>query len=75
MHKKMTITLDEAIYYGLYQIIGKRKISQFIENLVKPYVSDTSLDAGYKAMAADTEREKDAFEWCNTLIGDIDESR
>jgi len=75
MHKKMTITLDEAIYYGLYQIVGKRKISQFIENLVKPYVSDSSLDVGYKAMAADADREKEAAEWCNALVGDIDESR
>ena len=53
MHKKMTITLDEAVYDGLYRTIGKRKMSQFIEDLLRPHVLDTSLDAGYKAMAAD----------------------
>ena len=26
---------------------------------------------GYKVMAADTEREKEALEWCNALIGDV----
>lgn len=27
MHKKMTITLDEAVYEGLWRTIGKRKMS------------------------------------------------
>ncbi len=67
MHKKMTITLDEAVYEGLYRRVGKHRISQFIENLVKPHVLDTALDDGYKAMAADKEREAEAREWCNAL--------
>ncbi len=36
MHKRMTITLDEAVYEGLYRMVGKRRISQFIETLVRP---------------------------------------
>ncbi len=76
MHKRMTITLDEAVYDGLYRTIGKRRMSQFIEDLIKPYVLDTSLDAGYRAMAADTVRETEATEWCNALGKDIsDETR
>jgi metal-responsive CopG/Arc/MetJ family transcriptional regulator len=71
MHKKMTISLDEAIYDGLYRTIGRRKISQFIEELVRPYVTDKKLDSGYKAMAADAEREAEAVEWCNALSGDM----
>lgn len=31
-------------------------------------VTDSLLDAGYKAMALDVNREKDALEWCNALI-------
>ena len=54
MHKRMTITLDEAVYDGLYRTIGKRQISQFIEDLLRPHVMDTALDEGYRAMAADT---------------------
>ena len=57
MHKRMTITLDEAVYEGLYRTVGKRRISQFIEDLVRPHVLGTSLDDGYRAMAADEERE------------------
>jgi hypothetical protein len=76
MHKKMTISLDEAVYDGLYRTIGKRRMSQFIENLVRPHVMDTALDAGYQAMASDHEREKDAGAWINTLAKDLaDEAR
>lgn len=71
MHKRMTITLDEEIYEGLYRTIGKRRISQFIEELVRPHVLDTSLDAGYKAMAADKERESEAKEWSDSLMADL----
>lgn len=71
MHKKMTITLDEVVYHGLYQIVGRRKISQFIEDLIRPHVLDSSLDEGYKAMASDKERESEALEWCNALVKDV----
>jgi predicted CopG family antitoxin len=71
MHKKMTITLDEEVYEGLHRTIGKRKMSQFIEDLVKPHVMDTSMDDAYKAMAADKEREDEAMEWCNAIAGDM----
>ncbi len=76
MHKKMTITLDETVYEGLHRTVGKRKISQFIEDLVRPHVMDTNMDDGYKAMAADKGREVEAMEWCNALAGDMtDETR
>ena len=76
MHKRMTITLDEAVYEGLYRTVGKRRMSQFIEDLLKPHVMAASLDAGYQAMAADQEREAEAAAWCNALAGDMaDETR
>lgn len=76
MHKRMTITLDEDVYEGLYRTVGKRRMSQFIEDLVRPHVMDSSLDEGYKAMGADKEREAEAKEWCNALANDMaDEAR
>jgi predicted CopG family antitoxin len=76
MHKRMTITLDEAVYEGLYRTVGKRRMSQFIEDLLRPHVMEASLDAGYRAMAADQEREAEALAWCNALTGDLaDETR
>lgn len=71
MHKKMTITLDEAVYEGLYRTIGKRRMSQFIEDLLRPHVLGGNLDAGYAAMAADSEREAEAMAWCNALARDM----
>jgi predicted CopG family antitoxin len=67
MHKKMTITLDEAVYEGLYRTIGKRRMSQFIEDLLRPHVLGSQLDDGYQAMAKDQQREADAAEWCNAI--------
>lgn len=76
MHKRMTISIDEAVYYGLVRVIGRRKISQFLEDLARPHVIKNDLDSGYKAMAKDTRREKDATEWCEALIRDVvDEQR
>jgi hypothetical protein len=71
MHKRMTITLDEAVYDGLNRTIGKRRMSQFIEDLLRPHVMDTALDDGYQAMAADTAREDQAQEWCKALAKDL----
>ena len=76
MHKRMTITLDEEVYEGLNRIIGKRRMSQFIEDLLRPHVLDTALDEGYRAMAADKGREEEAQDWCAALAKDMaDESR
>ena len=71
MHRKMTITLDEVVYDGLYRHVGRRRMSQFIEDLIRPHVLGASLEEGYRAMAADKEREAEAMQWCNALIGDV----
>ncbi len=71
MHKRMTISIDEAVYDGLVRVVGRRKISQFLEDLVCPPVVNDDLISGYQAMAADTEREREALEWRNALIGDV----
>jgi len=36
MQKKLTITIDEQVYEGLHAVIGRRRISRFIEDLVRP---------------------------------------
>jgi predicted CopG family antitoxin len=37
MQKKLTVTIDEEVYEGLREVIGPRKISRFIEDLVRPH--------------------------------------
>ena len=71
MQKKLTITVDEDVYEGLHKVIGRRRISQFIEDLVRPHVMGSDLEAGYQAMAADEAREAAALEWSEATIGDV----
>ncbi len=76
MHKKLTITMDEQVYYGLHRVIGRQKISQFIETLVRPHVAAQDLAAAYRDMAADETREAEAQEWAEATVRDVsDEAR
>jgi hypothetical protein len=76
MQKKLTISVDAAVYDGLYRTVGPRRISQFIEDLVKPHVLDEDISAAYAQMAADEVREAEAEEWSDGLISDVaDEAR
>jgi hypothetical protein len=75
VQKKLTITVDEAVYDGLYRVVGPRRISQFIEQLVRPHVIEQDLSAAYAEMAADEGRESEAEEWSDALFSDgADES-
>ena len=71
MHRKLTISVDEAIYDGLNRIIGRGRISRFIEDLVRPHVLSADIEDGYRAMAADALREREASEWINALAPDL----
>jgi hypothetical protein len=76
MQKKLTVTIDEEVYEGLRTVIGPRKISRFIEDLVRPHVVKKDIYAAYKQMAADQIRESEALEWAEGTIGDLsDEER
>jgi predicted CopG family antitoxin len=76
MQKKLTITIDERVYEGLHTVIGPRRISQFIESLVRPYVVGKDLEVAYQQMAQDEAREAEALEWAEGTIGDVaDETR
>jgi predicted CopG family antitoxin len=73
MQKRMTITMDEDVYEGLFRVIGRGKVSQFLQELARPHViQSATLDDGYRAMAADADREAEAAEWINGLIADTE---
>jgi predicted CopG family antitoxin len=71
MQKKLTITVDEEVYAGLHQIIGPRKISKFVQELVRPHVVRPNLESAYAQMASGKKREKEALEWAETTFKDI----
>ena len=73
MQKKLTITLDEQVYHGLHSVIGRRRISHFIETVVRPHVLSPDLDAAYRQMAQDELREAEALAWAETALGEAAE--
>jgi predicted CopG family antitoxin len=76
MQKKLTITIDERVYAGLHTVVGRRRISRFIESLVRPHVVGKDLEVAYKQMAQEEAREAEALEWAEATVGDVaDETR
>ncbi len=71
MQKKLTITVDQEVYEGLRKVIGRGKISKFIEELVRPHIVRPNLEAGYAQMSRDEKREKEAVEWTEATLKDI----
>jgi hypothetical protein len=71
MQKKLTITVDEDVYEGLHRTIGPRKISKFVENLVRPHVIRPDLNSAYADMARDKKREEEALDWAEATFKDV----
>lgn len=63
MARKLTISVSDDVYQGLYRVVGRRRISRFLEDLVRPHVLRRDLDAVYQEMAQDERRESEALEW------------
>jgi hypothetical protein len=76
MQKKLTITVDQRVYHGLHAVVGRRRISRFIEALVRPHVVGKDLERAYQEMAREEVREAEALAWAETTVGDVaDETR
>jgi hypothetical protein len=71
MQKKLTITLDERAYDGLHRVVGRRRISRFLETLARPHVTGKNLEAAYRQMAREEAREAEALEWAEATVGDV----
>ena len=74
MPKKLTITLDETVYEGLHRVIGRRRISRFIEELVRPHILAQELAAAYQHMAQDETREAEALAWSEATVSDVSDA-
>jgi hypothetical protein len=71
MQKKLTITIDEEVYKGLRKTIGPRKISRFVQEIVRPHVVRPNFEAAYAEMAQDKKREQKAREWAEVTFQDV----
>lgn len=70
MQKKLTLSIDEKVYAGLHEVVGARRISRFIEDLVRQHVVREEWASAYREMAADERREAMAHEWAEETIGE-----
>ena len=75
MQKGLTLMIDEEVYDGLRQVVGPRRISQFVEDLVRPHVVGRDMRDEYRAMAADRRREAEALAWAEATCGDVSHRR
>jgi hypothetical protein len=71
MRKRLIISLDAETYERLCRAVGPRKISRFIEDLIRPHVVPTDLSAAYAEMALEEARETEAEIWSDALIRDV----
>jgi Putative addiction module component len=60
---------DEGQNGSVQTIPGAEALAQ-VRQLLR-YAMHDDLFSAYQAMAADTEREREALEWSNALIGDV----
>jgi len=72
MQKKLTITVDEEVYAGLHNVIGSRKISRFVQEIVRPYVVRPDYESAYAEMAKDRKRENEALYWAEMNVKDME---
>ena len=73
MQKKLTITINEEVYWGLHKVIGPRKISRFVEELVRPHVVRSFLSLLLiKELQGRMDQKGWQVEWAD-LMNDLEE--
>jgi hypothetical protein len=65
------MTADKEVYEVLHRTVGRRNISKFVQELVRPHVVRPNLEAAYAEMAKDRKRESEAIEWAETTFKDV----
>ena len=81
MLRELTLNVEETLYNTLMPMVEKQTIGDLLAEFVQTRFlrrayTQTELEDGYRAMAADEKYEHEAKEWCNGLLSGIgDETR
>ena len=51
-HTNLTMSVNEVVYDGLIRVFGGGRISQYIEDLVRPHAPGTAIEEGYRAKSS-----------------------
>ena len=71
--KKLTVLIEADVYRALQKQVGRGNIGRFLSDVARPHLlSQEALREGYKKMAADKEYNREALEWTEAMIGDLD---
>jgi len=78
MLRELTLNVEESLYNVLLPMVEKQTIGDLLAEFVHTKFyrrthTQTELEEGYRAMAADEEYEREAMEWCNGLMNGIDD--
>ena len=72
---KATLMLDTSVYEAIKARVGARGVGAYLSKLAQPELAradySDDIDAGYRAMAADEEREREAAEWVSGATEEI----
>lgn len=71
MNRKIVFVVVEPVLKVIHRLINRLPIIQRAERLMRHRISDWSLESEYRDMARDKEREAEALEWAEAMIGDI----
>ena len=67
MSKKLTITVDDEVYVGPHTIVGRRRISRFLNDLARPHVLRADLTEGYQGDGGGRGTGARSREWVENL--------
>jgi len=72
---KATLMLDTSVYEAIKARVGARGVGAYLSKLAQPELARTDygddIEAGYRAMAADEDREREAAEWVNGATEEV----
>ena len=70
MSRQLTVTVSDEVYFGLQSAAGDQSVDEFIAELARPLLAQAGLEDAYREMSLDADRENEATEWSESLIGD-----
>jgi hypothetical protein len=65
------MTTDQMLCKGLHKIIGPRKISRFVQEIVRPHVVRPNYESAYVEMEKGKKRENEGLEWAENTFKNI----
>jgi hypothetical protein len=70
LRKRLTIILDAEVYQALYQVVGRGKISRYIEDLIRPHLLPETSAEPARPQAKPKVREAEALSWMEAALAD-----